>query len=309
MVGKPCVIEGVEIVMPRKREVTLCGQDDEADRKAVEALVESSSDATKTAERLVAYLEEFMKSQPPEREPATIFELFIGRLSRDLQPSTLKTYVDVINDFGIFPGNCDSARQRIRRTRLMNGIKRRNNETGIPERTNATDLESLQLLVTTALPGDTARDVEYRALMYVQAATGGRPDNIMKIIDVRLEAHGLLVKWGRRKVRGPSRAHLTYEYAWSFPPPADISRRLQGLGTEPWMFRSSSNVASATCSWLRRRCGLIKLDKRITSTSGRPRLSTILYRLYESGLMNTERFVDLMDHEPSMSRQRYQDLL
>lgn len=286
----------------------LSGRDDEGDQKAVDSLRDNASDATETAERLVGYLEDFLRDQPKDRPPQVAFDYFVGRLSRGLLPSTLKTYCEALRSYDIFPGRLEAARERIRRVRLINGIQRRDAEREIADRRSPPGLADLRRIVEESCPGDEERDMEYRTLFYVQIATGGRPENLLQIHDLQLEAGTLLVKWGRRKIRAGGRARLGYPHSWSFAPPEEVAARIKRFPAEPWIFKSR-NIASAMGNWLKRRCERLGIQGHITATVGRPLMSAILYRLYEDGVMSREKFNDLMDHEPEMSRLRYQDTL
>lgn len=285
----------------------LAGVDDEEDGRAVKTIMNKASTATQAAERLLGYLEEFTVAQPRGRPPREVYELFVGRLSRGLLPSTLKSYVDTMSAYGIYPGACDQARERIRRSRLTNGIKRQDAERGVPERTTTSDFGVMRRLVEERQASDLDRDLEYRCLTYVQIATGGRPENLLQIQQLRVLREGLAAKWGRRKVRSPARASVMYSHEWSLVPPLDIRERLWYLREKPWLFVSSSNIASAMSAWMARRVKRLGMEVKVTSTVGRARMSTLLYKKYEASEMTSERFSDLMDHEPQMSRQRYQE--
>lgn len=293
--------------MPR-RAVVLTGPVDDADLRAVQAINDCASDTTKRAERLLGYLEAFIREQPEEVPDQDNFERFIGRLSRNLQPNTVRTYVETMNSYGIYPGKMDVARERIRRARFLSGIKRRDEERGIPDRTATGELSILRRLVEEVIEGDGARELEYRSFFYVQVATGGRPENILHVLEFEAKRDELMIKWGRRKVRPPNRSYTAYYYDWSFAPPEDVMTRINDLKKKKWLFSEARQMASSLCSWLDKRCRALSLGQgiKVTSTAGRARLSTLLYALYESGAMTAEKYSDLMDHEPSMSRQRYQ---
>lgn len=291
--------------MPRGATV-LRGRDDEADRREVRAINDRASGATATAERLLRYLEEFMIDQPPERSAQDTFELFIGRLNPKLAASTMRTYMDIMSTYGIYPGRTDSARESIRRARFRNGIKRQDQEQEVVGRSETGDWSAMTLIIRTALAGDAPRDLEYRTLFYLSVATGGRLENVMQAHAFDIRSNAVAVKWGRRKVGSPGGGMAVYLHEWSVPPPPDVQNRIATFSQEErWLFQKSSNIASAMNSWLEKRCGRLKIGERFTSTAGRARMSKRLFGMYSKGEIPREVFSELMNHEPKMSIERY----
>lgn len=291
-----------------KRVVVLDHADMGMDKEAAQQILTRASGATLTANRMIEYMETYMRHQDPRLSPADMYEAFVGRLSHGLMPSTLSTYVKTMKSYGIYPGQLDLARARVRRTQLLNGIKRMEEEAPLAGDRGEESLEVLREIIVRRFERDTAQDLEYRAIFFVLVATGARPENLMvaQSCSVDQKRQGVVIQWGRRKVRPPSRASLLYPFSWSTEPPADVVERIAALPTRPWGLAGSSNPASAICAWLRKRLAALGMTCRVTSTTPRGRLSRVVYEEFEAGRMSAERFGDLLDHEPSMSRTRYQ---
>jgi hypothetical protein len=89
--------------------------------------------------------------------------------------------------------------------------------------------------------------------VWLLKVTGNRPCHVLGAKVQKVYPSSVLLRWGPRKVRGPSLSVLRYECSWSSQPPADVLKRWAGLGKEPWLFMGSSNIAAACNVWMTKR--------------------------------------------------------
>jgi hypothetical protein len=289
--------------MPRRTAIIVLGQDTK-DAEALKTLLSAAGSEPGVARRLHQYLESF-SADHLHLEAEEVFELFVARLSRGLAASTLLTYTTIMRTYGVRPFDKDAVERRIRARELQLGIRHMAQSAKSEKKNHRRGVTWAHL---EALVGpratDAIRDKEWRAFVWLLMVTGNRPRHVLGAKVQKVYPSSVLLRWGPRKVRGPSLSVLRYEYLWSSQPPEDVLRRWAGLGKKPWLFTSSSNIAAACNVWMTKRgTGHPPI---LRSSTARGLLSATLYDEYEDGRMTAERFEDLMDHEPKTSRLHYQ---
>lgn len=254
--------------------------------------------------RAARYLDGFTRENVAlvHEDPKDALDLFLAQLSLDgVKYSTMEGYRKTIQKFGLRPGMplADMC-YRVRRQALANGAKRLIANERRNVRVDALPNDEIRSI----LEGNASSqpDLDYRTLFFLALATGNRVENIMVAHRFRIREGTLGVEWGRRKVRPPPNRTTCYSLKWSMGAPPQLRRRICQLQDRPWVFASSSNIASAFDAWLKVKHPEIAM----TSSYPRRRMVTILLDLVDEGGMRQDVYEVLLDQTTKIGRAHYQ---
>lgn len=282
-------------IMPR---IGFLGVPTDAADEATEQLIHGCATAyPDKVLRELDQLQSFMDANKfPEGTDATrILGLFVAQwLNSGRAASSAKGILEDFKRFGVDPWRLDLARARVRRFRLTSGI----------ERMAAGQGRSFKRRLICGMPAveeiepASEAEREKQAFWCLVCATGGRPDNVLRIRRVSAGQGYVEIYWGPRKER--PNIICRYRYEWTDTPPAWVIARWDRLGEEPWPFPNPRTIAAAVNGWLKR------WDlPNLTSTSARESLDRVLRGLTLRGTMNAKDFECLMDHTLDTSLAHY----
>ena len=259
-------------------------------------------------------------------------DLWVTARSRTVGKRTIRSDETIANQFGFDLGRQSHVKRRLARLASQNATKR---AAGHQEFSRKKEYPSPHTLLCLCFsrPGDGGLLLEMRAFWYVCIATGNRPKHVYEIISIKVEAEGLYVRWGYRKVCKILREPVFYPYAWTAPPSPFIrslltsydSRyqvsqrprrktgwRIHGTQTEwpaQWHTPNDYNAAATVNSWLLRER---PAGSQWTSTIGRNVLCSIVVPLVgpaNPAVSTWQMFTNVLDHREKTARSNYARVL
>jgi hypothetical protein len=272
--------------------------------------VMTSGESVDNYSRLLLRFKAWLDGLRPEvlkQSDDALLHAFLCSIASTLKQSTAATYFQQLRF--VKASRIDEAIQAVSGKNFARGIQRLKAENPTQKHLQSAWPNAREISVPT-LPraGERPVDRYLRAFWFCLIATGARPENLYRAVRVQLSEDGkhLLVTWGRRKGKRVVTVPLAYPFAWSTRPCQDVIDTLRELekrsvesGRLEWGF-TTAFPARRILDFIRPLCGA-----GWSSTTGRRRMSCVLVRRVQRGLMPESDYELYLDHKYSQGLAAY----
>jgi hypothetical protein len=262
---------------------------------------EIASNLTRVLDAFEEYIDARAELQLTDRD---LMKAFFGHMVKcKYAPGTINGWRRLLETHRVTPRNIAQVRTQLGVSAFLKAVDTVSGRIPRTDRRTGVTLAHVARFCD-GFEGDSPRDLEYRAFMYMLIVTGNRPRHVRVLDYIKLQGtKAVTVRWFKRKIQEQMQNTTTYSYGWSFSPPADVAMFLRRW--KCWTISTPTGIAGAMNAWLKRRAMMMEVTP-VLPTHPRGILSSRLAELVRRRELREKDFAALMDHTYETSGRTYQ---